>query len=47
MGKITVLAGSEMDFFDVFVRKMYELELVEGSPERYRARSRHKLGNDD
>lgn len=45
-GKITVLAGSEMDFLDILDRRMYELELVEGSPERYRASSRHKLGND-
>jgi hypothetical protein len=43
-GKITVLAGSEMDFLDILDRRMYELELVEGSPERYRAGSRLKIG---
>jgi hypothetical protein len=43
-GKITVLAGSEMEFLDILDRRMYELELVEGSPERYRAGSRRKIG---
>ena len=43
-GKVTVLAGSEMEFLDVLDRRMYELELVEGSPERYRAGSRRKVG---
>jgi hypothetical protein len=42
-GQITVLAGSEMNFLDIVDRRMYELELVEGSPERYRAGSRRKI----
>ena len=43
-GRITIRAGSEMDFLDILDRRMYELELVEGSPERYRAGSRRKVG---
>ena len=42
--KITVLGGSEMDFLDILDRRTYELELVEGSRERYRAGSRRKIG---
>jgi hypothetical protein len=44
-GKITVLEGSEMNFLDILDRRMYELELVEGAPEKYRAGSRRKLGS--
>jgi len=42
-GKIMIAAGHEMDFLDVLDRRRYELELVEGSPERYRAGSRRKV----
>jgi hypothetical protein len=44
-GILTVAEGHEMDFLDVLDRRMYELELVEGSPERYRAGSRRKVGS--
>ena len=44
-GRITILAGSEMDFLDILDRRMYALQLVEGSQERYRASSRRKVGN--
>jgi hypothetical protein len=44
-GKITIPAGHEMDFLDVLDRRRYELELVEGAPERYRAGSRRKVEN--
>lgn len=44
-GRIVVMPGSEMEFLNVLDRRMYELELVEGRPERYRASSRQRLGN--
>jgi hypothetical protein len=43
-GQITIQAGSEMTFLDILDRRMYELELVDGLPERYRAGSRRKVG---
>jgi len=43
-GKLTVAAGSEMTFLDILDRRMYELELVENSPEKYRAGSRRRVG---
>ena len=42
-GKITVLTGHEMGFLEVLDRRRYELELVKGQPERFRAASRTKL----
>lgn len=42
-GKIVVSTGYEMGFLEVLDRRRYELELVEGSPERYRAGSRSKV----
>lgn len=42
-GKITVDAGQEMDFLEVLDRRRYRLELVKGSPEHFKAASRHKL----
>lgn len=43
-GKLTVAPGSEMTFLDILDRRMYELELVENSPEKYRAGSRRRVG---
>ena len=42
-GKIAVSAGHEMGFLEVLDRRRYELELVKGQPERFRAASRTKL----
>jgi hypothetical protein len=42
-GVITVDAGQEMDFLDVLDRRRYELELVAGSQELYKAASRRKI----
>lgn len=42
-GKITVSAGHEMGFLEVLDRRRYELELVKGQPERFKAGSRTKL----
>jgi hypothetical protein len=33
-----------MDFLEVLDRRRYELELVKGSPEQYKAASRRKIG---
>ena len=44
-GVISIPSGHEMDFLDVLDRRMYQLELVEGSPERYKAGSRRKINN--
>jgi hypothetical protein len=44
-GRIVVMPGSELEFLNVLDRSMYELELVEGRPERYRASSRQRVGN--
>jgi len=41
--KYVVLPGSELAFLEVLDRRRYELELVEGKPERFRAASRRKL----
>jgi len=43
-GKLTVAVGSEMTFLDILDRRMYELELVENAPEKYRAGSRRRVG---
>ncbi|MHB0971550.1 MAG: hypothetical protein ACYC9N_01885, partial [Thermoanaerobaculia bacterium] len=42
-GKLIVRDGQIMDFLEVLDRRRYELELVKGSPERFRAASRRKL----
>ncbi|MGH7307081.1 MAG: Kiwa anti-phage protein KwaB-like domain-containing protein [Candidatus Rokuibacteriota bacterium] len=42
-GKITVADGHVMGFLEVLDRRRYEVELVKGSPERFRAASRRKL----
>jgi hypothetical protein len=42
-GKIAVSAGHEMGFLEVLDRRRYELELVKGQPERFKAGSRTKL----
>ncbi|GBD26331.1 hypothetical protein HRbin30_01663 [bacterium HR30] len=42
-GKIVVSPGHEMGFVEVLDRRRYELELVKGQPERFKARSRTKL----
>src|SRR5690606_19733592 len=42
-GKIVVSAGYEMGFLEVLDRRRYELELVKGQPERFKAASRTKL----
>ena len=45
-GKITVEKDQVMGFLEVLDRRRYELELVKGSPERFKAASRRKLGSD-
>lgn len=42
-GKVTIADGHELAFLEVLDRRRYELELVKGSPERFRAASRRKL----
>lgn len=42
-GKVTVSAGHEMGFLEVLDRRRYELELVRGQPERFKASSRRKI----
>jgi len=42
-GKIVVSTGHEMGFLEVLDRRRYELELVKGQPERFKAASRTKL----
>jgi hypothetical protein len=42
-GSIVVQAGHEMAFLEVLDRRRYEVELVQGSPERFKASSRRKL----
>jgi len=44
-GKVTVADGHEMDFLEVLDRRRYQLELVKGSPERFRAGSRQRIEN--
>lgn len=43
MGKIIVEEDNVMGFLEVMDRRRYELELVKGSPERFKASSRSKL----
>jgi Kiwa KwaB-like protein len=42
-GRVTVNAGHEMGFLEVLDRRRYELELVKGQPERFKAASRRKI----
>lgn len=42
-GKVTVAEGHEMGFLEVLDRRRYELELVKGSPEQFKAGSRKKI----
>jgi hypothetical protein len=42
-GKIRVAEGHVMGFLEVLDRRRYEVKLVKGSPERFRAGSRQKL----
>jgi hypothetical protein len=42
-GKVTVSAGHVMGFLELLDRRRYELELVKGQPERFKAGSRRKL----
>jgi hypothetical protein len=42
-GKIVVADGHEMGFLEVLDRRRYEVELVKGEPERFKAASRTKL----
>lgn len=42
-GKITVSPGHELDFLELLDRRRYEVELVKGQPERFRAGSRRKI----
>lgn len=44
-GKIAVAMGHEMGFLEVLDRRRYELELVKGQPERFKAASRRKLSD--
>ena len=41
----TFAEGSIMDFLGVLDRRLYEVELVKGSPESFRAASRSRIGN--
>jgi len=42
-GKISVAKGHEMGFLEVLERRRYELELIRGWPERFRATGREKI----
>jgi hypothetical protein len=44
-GRLTVVAGHEMEFLNILDRRMYVQQLVEGLPERYQAASRRRVGN--
>jgi hypothetical protein len=44
-GKVSVSEGHEMGFLEVLDRRRYELELVKGEPERFKAASRTKLSD--
>ena len=44
-GKLQVDEGSTMDFLGVLDRRLYEVELVKGSPESFRAASRSRIGS--
>lgn len=42
-GMIVIGSGHEMGFLEVLDRRRYDLELVSGAPERYKASSRRKI----
>ena len=42
-GKIVVEDSSLMDFLGVLDRRLYQVELVKGSPESFRASSRSRI----
>lgn len=42
-GKLTVVEGHEIGFLEVLDRRRYELTLVKGAPERFKAGSRRKI----
>ena len=42
-GKLMVAPGHFMGFLEVLDRRRYEIELIEGSPERFRATSRQRI----
>lgn len=42
-GKLVVQGGHEIDFLEVLDRRRYTLELIKGTPERFKAASRRKL----
>ncbi len=42
-GEITIEPGHEMGFLEVLDRRRFEIELVNGAPEKYRAANRAKL----
>lgn len=44
-GKLIVEDSSIMDFLGVLDRRLYQVELVKGSPESFRAGSRSRIGN--
>jgi hypothetical protein len=44
-GQLVVEEGSIMDFLGVLDRRLYQVELVKGSPESFRAASRSRIGN--
>jgi hypothetical protein len=44
-GRIEINPGHEMGFLEVLDRRRYEVELVKGVPERFKASSRRKLEN--
>lgn len=44
-GKVVVAAGHELGFLELLDRRRYEVELVKGNPERFKAASRMKLAD--
>lgn len=42
-GKLTIAVGHEMGFLELLDRRRYELELVKGQPERFKAAKRTRL----
>jgi hypothetical protein len=45
-GKLIVQPGHEMGFLEVLDRRRYELKLMKGRPERFKAMSRRKIGSE-
>ena len=45
-GKLIVEDASVMDFLGVLDRRLYQVELVKGSPESFRAANRRKIGSE-